>query len=116
MKRAGTSAGAMFDMHLKHPNLVTLIIYNIWFQQLSARFSVALNADNKRCLEALIQLQSNACERLKEREHFQSTGVATIKVRLPGSTSTTPLQIRLSALVSELQQLVADKAGVTPDR
>jgi hypothetical protein len=70
-------------------------------------------------LAALLELQQHALDRLRERDHFRETGLATIRVRVPDknhSRRVISLETKLSATVLEVQQAVASQVGVDFDR
>jgi hypothetical protein len=94
---------------------VTLII----LQTLVKKYSSSLGISVDSCLAALLELQQHALDRLRERDRFKETGLATIRVRVPDknhSRRVIPLEIKLSATVQELQQEVASQVGVEFDR
>jgi hypothetical protein len=79
--------------------------------------SLGISADS--CLAALLELQQHALHRLRERDHFRETGLATIRVRVPDknhSKRVISLEAKLSATVLEVQQTVASQVGVEFDR
>jgi hypothetical protein len=94
---------------------VTLIA----LQTLVRNYSSSLGIAADSCLVALLELQQHALERLREREHFRETGLATIKFRVPDkslSRRIISVETVLSATVQEVQQAVASQIGVECDR
>jgi len=94
---------------------VTLIV----LQTLVRNYSSSLGIAADSCLATLLELQQHALERLRERDHFRETGLATIKVRVPDknpSRRIISVETKLSATVQEVQQAVASQIGVECDR
>ncbi|XP_066999509.1 NEDD8 ultimate buster 1 isoform X2 [Anabrus simplex] len=79
-------------------------------ERLSEDYSTVLGIERTRCLTALRELQVHSLERLRERNHYQETGIATLKVRISGDkkrTNQLSLPIRLSANGQDLLEAVA---------
>ena len=79
------------------------------------KYSSGLGIDAVSCLAALKELQEHALDRLRERDHFRETGLATVKVRVPdenGGRRIISIQTKLSANVEEFQQSVAEQIGI----
>ena len=94
---------------------VTLITLQILVKNYSS--SLGISADS--CLASLLELQQHALDRLRERDHFRETGLATIRVRVTDknhSRRIISLETKLSATVQEVQQAVASQVGVDFDR
>lgn len=88
-------------------------------QTLVRNYSSSLGIAADSCLAALLELQQHALERLRERDHFRETGLATIKVRVPDknpSRRIISVETKLTATVQEMQQAVASQIGVECDR
>lgn len=88
-------------------------------QILVKNYSSSLGISAGSCLAALLELQQHALDRLRERDHFRETGLATIRVRVPDknhSRRVISLETKLSATVLEVQQTVASQVGVDFDR
>ncbi|PSN45549.1 hypothetical protein C0J52_05786 [Blattella germanica] len=84
-------------------------------QKLMNKYSSGLGIDAVSCLAALKELQEHALDRLRERDHFRETGLATVKVRVPdenGGRRIISIQTKLSANVEEFQQSVAEQIGI----
>lgn len=78
-----------------------------------------LNIDVEHCLVAIKELQNHALEKMKERDSFKATGVATLKVRVPnqaGGTILSTIKISLNALGSDLKEAVAQQISSVPSR
>jgi hypothetical protein len=79
--------------------------------------SLGIAADS--CLAVLRELQQHSLDRLRERNHFKETGLATIRVRVSDKSHSRriiSLKTKLSAMVQEVQQTVASQIGVEFDR
>lgn len=88
-------------------------------QKLTKSYSSSLRIDPDSCIAALRELQEHALDRLRERDHFRETGLASLKVRVPdenGSRRIISLQIKLTATVEEFQQNLADQIGIEQER
>lgn len=70
-------------------------------------------------MAALTELQSHALEKLKSREEFAQTGVATVKVRIPskvGGTKMITVKQKLDALGIELEAKLSKELDVSLSR
>ncbi|KAJ9594376.1 hypothetical protein L9F63_014199, partial [Diploptera punctata] len=88
-------------------------------QKLMEKYSALLGIDPESCLAALKELQQHALDRLREREHFRETGLATLKVRVPdenGSRRIISLHTKLTATVEEFQRSIANEITIEPAR
>lgn len=70
------------------------------------------------CLSVIKDLQINALEKLKERDRFKETGIATFKIRVSDDAGTKVLKIemRLSSLGADLKNEVTVKSDVPSQR
>lgn len=78
-----------------------------------------LNIPYDYTLAAVTELQNNAIDKIRARDEFTKTGLATIKVRAPnqvGGTRLVTVQIQLTELGSILHDRVAKELSVTPTR
>lgn len=67
------------------------------------------------CYPAILQLQKNALNGLRQRDRFKESGVATVKLRVlsPNSSPTMVLkELPLSSLGSELKGLVSGDSEI----
>lgn len=88
-------------------------------QTLMKNYSISLGIPAASCLAVLRELQQHALIRVRERDHFKETGLATIRVRVPDenhSRRIISLETKLCATVQEVQQAVASQIGVEFDR
>lgn len=95
------------------------VFVTITLQILVKNYSSSLGISADSCLAALLELQQHALDRLRERDHFRETGLATIRVRVTDknhSRRIISLETKLSATVQEVQQAVASQVGVDFDR
>lgn len=87
------------------------------FQELIEKYSRLLNIDEATCGVALRELKDHALMRLKEREVFRQTGLATIKVRVSGSIpQILTIQVILDETASQLIDKVAEKVEIVKNR
>ncbi|PNF44037.1 hypothetical protein B7P43_G16238, partial [Cryptotermes secundus] len=88
-------------------------------QILVKNYSSSLGISADSCLASLLELQRHALDRLRERDRFRETGLATIRVRVTDknhSRRIISLETKLSATVQEVQEEVASQVGVGFDR
>ncbi|XP_075235105.1 NEDD8 ultimate buster 1-like isoform X5 [Lycorma delicatula] len=93
-------------------------------QNLANKYSNELDIDKNICITALQELQKHALDKLHDKEVYQETGVAIIKVKLSGNivpgniTNSRILSIHttLSSLTSSLQKAVSEQIDVTPEK
>lgn len=74
-----------------------------------------MNISFDYCLAAISELQNNAIDKLRARDDFQKTGVATLKIRAPctkGGTKLLTVQQKLSDIGSDLQRNVANEMKI----
>ncbi|XP_058462169.1 NEDD8 ultimate buster 1-like [Malaya genurostris] len=88
-------------------------------EKLAASFHEELKISLKDCLSAIRSLQANALDKLRCKDEFLKTGVATIRCRAPTQGTANrhfDVKIKISSHGQELIQLVADKLGVDGSR
>lgn len=89
----------------------------MFLQELTEKYSSLLNIDRASCGVALRELKDHALMRLKEREMFRQTGLATVKVRVSGSIPRLlTIQVLLNETVSQLTDKVAEKLEIAKNR
>lgn len=87
------------------------------FQELTEKYSSLLNIERATCGVALRELKDHALMRLKEREVFKQTGLATIKVRVSSSVPRVlTIQMLLDETVSQLTDKIAEKLEIAKNR
>lgn len=95
-------------------------MYNIdIYQALARNYSESLSIPLESCTYALRELQEHALEKLKERDHFKSTGIATLKIRIPKEglgTRIINVEVRLGVMGLELKNDIASRIDTSPDR
>lgn len=77
-----------------------------------------MNIPYNYCLSAINELQSGAIDKLKAREMFNETGVATIKIRIPDKNTggrLITLEIKLDILAEELCIEIGTKLDIDPN-
>lgn len=68
---------------------------------------------------AIRELQEHALEKLKERDHFKNTGIATIKIRIPKEgmgTKIINVETKLELTGMELKTEVSARINTAPNR
>lgn len=86
---------------------------------MAANYSASLNINQDSCLYAIKELQESALQKLKERDHFKTTGLATIKVRISNEERGMRIlnfEIRLNATGLDLKNDIATRIDVNSDR
>lgn len=71
------------------------------------------------CYTALLALQTNALETLRQRDHFKQSGLATVKLRVlnhTGPPKTVRKELLLSSLGSDFKDLVSKDFGLPPQK
>lgn len=90
---------------------------NLVLQELIEKYSSLLNIDETLCGTILRELKYHALMRLKEREVFSQTGLATIQVRVSGDEpQTLTIQVLLDETAAQLIDKIAEKIEVAIDR
>lgn len=65
------------------------------------------------------ELQEFALEKLKERDHFKNTGIATLKVRIPTEGSgprVHNIEIKLDEIGSQLKCEISQRTNINMNR
>lgn len=85
-----------------------------------------MKIDKNICITALQELQKHALDKLHDKEKYQETGIAIIKVKLSGNVVSVPdsstssrilsINISLSSTTSDLQSAVSEQINVPPER
>lgn len=104
--------------------VLNMLCFFVLFQNLANKYSNELDIDKNICITALQELQKHALDKLHDKEVYQETGVAIIKVKLSGNivpgniTNSRILSIHttLSSLTSSLQKAVSEQIDVTPEK
>lgn len=94
---------------------------HFYFQlkRLANDFEQILSIPATYCLAAVTELQSNAIDKIRTREEFSKSGLATIKVRTPclvGGTRLITINIRLSDTGDQFQDAVATELKIERNR
>lgn len=70
----------------------------------------SLDLEVESCFVALSNLQRNALEKLQQRDHFNESGLATIKIKVLNQRSVPQLltkELTLASLGSDLKEMVS---------
>ncbi|GLV37083.1 uncharacterized protein CBL_02086 [Carabus blaptoides fortunei] len=84
-------------------------------QTLSRNYNECLSIPAETCLRVLNDLQSHAIDKLKERDHFKETGIATLKIRVSNDSSNVQIlsvQMRLNTEILELKSKVSQLINI----
>lgn len=88
-------------------------------QVLAHEFSDQLNIPQNSCYAAISELQTSALEKLKQRNQFKESGLATLKVKFL-STHAPPKLITIEVMLSynglHLKQLISERVNVAADQ
>lgn len=82
-------------------------------------YSQVLNLPYQYCNAALSELQTNALEKLKQRDHFKESGLATLKVKVLKESQSCRLltkEVSLSSSTTELKSLIALDIDTPPEK
>lgn len=82
-------------------------------------YSQTLNLPYNYCNAALSELQTNALEKLKQRDRFKESGLATIKVKVLKESQSCRLltkEVSLSSSTADLKNLIASDIDTSPER
>ncbi|XP_072397849.1 NEDD8 ultimate buster 1-like isoform X2 [Diabrotica undecimpunctata] len=87
-------------------------------KNLSEDFSKHLNIPPDICQEIIKDLQNNALENLKQKNHYKESGLATIKIKILHKNSPPRLiqkELLLSMITNELKDLVRNEISVSSE-
>lgn len=87
-------------------------------QKLSEDYSRTLKISKEECHAALSELQQNALEKLKQREHFKESGVATIKIKLLSGANSKLLtkEVSLNLSAHNLKEIISTDVKVSAEK
>ncbi|KAF2899522.1 hypothetical protein ILUMI_06657 [Ignelater luminosus] len=88
-------------------------------QRLAEDYSIALNLPCDSCYAAISELQTHALEKLKQRDRFKESGIATLKIKILNQNASPKLiskEILLSSLGSDLKNIVSEHVEVPLDK
>lgn len=86
---------------------------------MAKNYSESLSIPYELCYTVLIDLQKNALEKLKERDLFKETGIATLKIRISQENSgvkVLKIEQRLSSLGVDLKNEVTLRTDIPSNR
>ncbi|XP_028146544.1 NEDD8 ultimate buster 1 [Diabrotica virgifera virgifera] len=87
-------------------------------KNLSEDFSKHLNIPCDICQEIIKDLQDNALENLKQKNHYKESGLATVKIKILHKNSPPRLiqkELLLSMMTNELKDLVRNEISVSSE-
>lgn len=121
-----------------------LIIYMLFlFQKLAEKYCEELKIDKNICITVLKELQKHALDKLHDKDIYNKTGVAVIKVKLSSGNNSSnnintshrvndsnnnsnnalsnvgrilSIHINLSSFPSAVMEAVSEKISVSPER
>lgn len=88
-------------------------------QKLSVDYSQVLNLPYQYCNAAISELQTNALEKLKQRDRFKESGLATVKIKVLKESQSCRLltkEIPLSSSTAEFKNIIAVDIDTPPER
>lgn len=88
-------------------------------KRLAEEYATILNLPFDQCRAALSELQSNALEKLKQRDRFKESGLASFKIKVvipKASPKIIAKEILLSALGLDLKDQIAGSINVSSER
>lgn len=77
-----------------------------------------MKISEEECYAALSELQGNALEKLKQREHFKESGLATVKLKLLNGVNSKLLtkEVSLISPARNLKEIVAKENNISIER
>ncbi|XP_053687426.1 NEDD8 ultimate buster 1-like [Sabethes cyaneus] len=84
-------------------------------EKLAIAYHEHLQIGVKDCLNAIRSLQQNALDKLRSKDEFLKTGIATIKCRAPAQCTTNryfDVKIKVTSIGEDLAKMVAEKLSV----
>lgn len=78
-----------------------------------------MNIPFESCFTAISELQTNALEKLKQRDRFKESGLATFKIKIINQKTTPKIitkEVKLSAFGNDLKEIIAGTINVPIDR
>lgn len=90
----------------------------MFVQRLSQEYSGRLKIPLEECYAALSELQGNALEKLRQREHFKESGVAAVKVKLLNRANSQLLtkEISLASPALRLKEIIARDVNISKEK
>ncbi|XP_017786939.1 PREDICTED: NEDD8 ultimate buster 1-like [Nicrophorus vespilloides] len=87
-------------------------------ESLAKDYCKSLNMDFDACHAAISELQTNAIEKLKQRDRFKESGVATIKIKILNQNPPKLIskEILLSTVGMNFKVLISDEVNIPIDR
>ncbi|XP_022906282.2 NEDD8 ultimate buster 1-like [Onthophagus taurus] len=88
-------------------------------QRLAADYARTLQLPQQSCFAALLELQSNALEKLKQRNRFKESGLATLKIKVLKQSGTPKVivkEVPLTMIGEEFKKSIIDEIGVPLDQ
>lgn len=82
-------------------------------------YSQMLNLPYQYCNAALSELQTNALEKIKQRDRFKESGLATVKVKVLKESQSCRLltkEVSLSSSTTELKNQIALDIDTSPEK
>lgn len=91
---------------------------SLFIQRLSVDYSDRLEITVEECYAALSELQRNALEKLKQREHFKESGLATIKLKVLNGLNSKLLtkEVSLGLPASRLKETIAKDVHISIEK
>jgi hypothetical protein len=88
-------------------------------QTLAQDYSKGVNASVDNCYDALLELQQNSLENLKQNSHYKESGVATLKIKILHPSSPPRIltkELLLSLRGTDIKDLISKEITINPDK
>jgi hypothetical protein len=88
-------------------------------QTLAQDYSKDVNASVDNCYDALLELQQNSLENLKQNSHYKESGVATLKIKILHPSSPPRIltkELLLSLRGNDIKELISKEITINPDK
>jgi hypothetical protein len=88
-------------------------------QTLAQDYSKDVNASVDNCYDALLELQQNSLENLKQNSHYKESGVATLKIKILHPSSPPRIltkELLLSLRGTDIKDLISKEITINPDK
>ncbi|EFA02056.1 NEDD8 ultimate buster 1 [Tribolium castaneum] len=88
-------------------------------KNLAQNYSQDINASVDNCYEALLELQKNSLENLKQNNHYKESGEATLKIKILHPNSPPRMltkELLLSLRGSDVKEIIAKEINMSRDK
>ncbi|XP_063904141.1 NEDD8 ultimate buster 1-like [Zophobas morio] len=88
-------------------------------KNLAQDYSTSINASADECFEAILELQRNSLENLKQNNHYQESGEATLKIKVLHPNSPPRMltkELLLSLRGCDVKDIISKETSISPDK